>query len=327
MRILRSVTFVAITLVGVVVAALPVLAQAQQKFPTKPVRIVVAFSPGAPSDIFARMIGPKLSDAWGQPVLVDNRTGGGGTLAAAIVAKATPDGYTLLFAQTSFGISAALHPNLPYEPLKDFAGVTQLGFPASALVVAPSLGVKSVKDLIALAQAQPGKIIFGSAGAGGGSHLNGERFRLAAGIKAVHVGFKGQPEVLIQILGGRVHYAMAGFGPALPFIKDGRLLALAVLLPQRSPLLPEVPAMVEVLPSYERNESQGMVAPAKTPRPILSQISKEIARVLALPDVKERLQAIGFVPAPTTPEEHDKILRAQIESLSKLVIEIGLRSK
>ncbi|MBI3917381.1 MAG: tripartite tricarboxylate transporter substrate binding protein [Betaproteobacteria bacterium] len=327
MRILRSVTFVAITLVGVVVAALPVLTQAQQKFPTKPVRIVVGFSPGAPMDIMARMIGPKMSDAWGQPVLVDNRTGGGGTLAAAIVAKATPDGHTLLFAHTGFGISAALLPKLPYEPLKDFAGVTQLGFPAGALVVAPSLGVKSVKDLIALAQARPGKMIFGSGGAGGGSHLNAERFNLGAGIKAVHVGFKGQPEVLIQILGGRVHYAVAGFGTALPFIKDGRLLALAVLLPRRSPLLPGVPTMVEVLPSYERNESQGMVAPARTPRPILSQISKEVARVLALPDVKERLQAIGFVPAPSTPEEHDKILRAQIESLTKLVVDIGLRSK
>lgn len=327
MHTLQRAMITTVVASGMVVTAATGIAWAQQKYPTKPVRIVVPFSAGAGTDIVARLIGPKMSEGWAQPVVVDNRTGGGGTLAAALVAKAAPDGHTLLFPGTSFVTSAAVLPNLPYDPLKDFAGVTQIGFPAGALVVAPTLGVKSVEELIALAKAQPGKLIFGSGGAGSPTHLNGERFKLAAGIKVVHVGFKGQPEFLVQILGGRVHYAVAGFGPALPFIKEGRLLALAVTTPRRSPLLPEVPAMAEVLPGYERNESFAMLAPAKTPRPILNQISKEVARVLALPDVKERLQAIGFVPVASTPEEHDKILRAQIESLSKLVRDAGLRTQ
>ena len=189
----------------------------------------------------------------------------------------------------------------------------------------PSLGVKSVKDLIAFAQARPGQILFSSAGAGSGTHMNGERFRLAAGIKATHVGFKSSPEAVIEVVTGRVHYCMPALGPALPFIKDGRLLALAVASPQRSPLLPDVPAMAEVFPGYQRDGSFGLLAPAGTPRPILNQISKEVARVLALPDVKERLQAMGFIPAPTTPEEFDRIVRADIETFTKVGKLVGLR--
>ncbi len=228
MRASRMMTFASVVATGIAVAAPPGLAQAQQKFPTKPIRLVVPFSPGSQSDVLARTIGPKMSESWGQPVVVDTRTGAGGTIGAAIVAKATPDGHTLLLTTTAFVIGAALHSNLPYDPLKDFAGVTQLGFSTSALVVAPALGVKSVKDLIALAQAKPGQILFSSSG---------------------------------------------------------------------------------------------------TPRPILNQISKEVARIFDLPDIKERLQGMGFVPAPTTPGEHDRILRAQIEAFSKVATLVGLKTK
>jgi tripartite-type tricarboxylate transporter receptor subunit TctC len=300
-------------------------AHAQDRWPTKPIRMVVPFTPGAASDVLGRIVGQRLSEVWGQQIVIDNRPGAGGMLGIALVAKSPPDGHTLLFPGTVFVTNAALQPSLPYDPLRDFAGVTQLGFSATMLVAAPALGVKSVKDLVALAQAQPGKLIYGSGGAGGATHLHGERFRVATGIKVVHVGFKGIPEALVQILGGRVHYAFSGFANTLPFVRDGRLLALAVLLPQRSPLLPDVPAMKEALPAYERHESYALIAPARTPPAILNRISKDVARVLALPDVGEKLQAMGFVAAPTTPREHDEILRAQIEGLARLAREAGLK--
>ena len=327
MRALQSTAFTIAIATGVALAAAPVFAQAQQKFPSKPVRLVVGVPAGSGPDTFARIIGQKMSESWGRPVVVDNRPGAGGALAGGIVAKAAPDGHTLLLTP-SFAISAALHPNLPYDPLKDFAGVTQIGFNIQALIVAPSLGVKSVNDLIALAKAQPGKIIYSSGGAGSNTHLSGERFRLAAGIKVVNVAFKAGSEALIETLAGRTHYCFAGVAPALQFIQDGKLLALAVNAPQRLPILPDVPALAETLPDFKKPESStGLLAPAKTPRPVLNQISKEVARILDLPDIKERLQAFGFAPAPSTPEEYDKIVREQIETLTKLVRDAGLRSK
>jgi tripartite-type tricarboxylate transporter receptor subunit TctC len=296
-------------------------------FPSKPVRLVVGLSAGAQTDTIARLLGQKLSERWGQPVVVDNRTGAGGVLAASTVAKATPDGHTLLLL-TSFAISAALSQNLPYDPIKDFAGVTQIGFTTQALAAAPALGIKSVKELIGLAQAQPGKLLYASGAAGLASHLNGEKFRFAAGIKVVNVAFKGGSDVVIETLAGRTQYCFAGLAPVLPFIKDGRLLALAVNTPQRSPALPDVPTLGETLAEFKKPESSSaMLAPAKTPRPILNQISKDIALVINLPDVRERLQAIGLTPAPSTPAEYDVILREQITALSKLVRDAGLRAR
>lgn len=326
MRALQRVMFVSAT--GIALAAASGLAQAQQKFPTKPVRIVVPSSPGSAPDILTRMFAPRMSEAWGQSVVIENRPGASGTIGAAQVAKASPDGYTLLFATTGFAPSAALQPSLPYDPIRDFAGVTQLVIPTGVLIVAPSLGVKSVKELIALAQAKPGKILFASGGAGGATHLSGERVRLAAGIKVVHVGFKGTPEAAIEVLAGRVHYAILGMAVVLPFIKDGRLAALAVNTPQRSPVLPDVPALVETLPEFKRPESTpGLLAPAATPLPVRQRISNEIARILDLPDIKERLAGMGFAPAPTTPEEHGRIVRDQIAMLSRLVVDAGLKPK
>ena len=320
----RAALIVVIT--GVCLPAHQCMAQARQSYPSKPVRLVVPYSPGNAADILARAIGPKMSEAWGQPVIVENRPGAGSTLGINAVAKATPDGYTLLFVVTSFVISAALRSDLPYDPIKDFAGVAQIGYPTAVVVVPPGLGVKSVKEFIALAQNPSGKIIFGSAGAGAGSHLNGERFRLAAGFKAVHVGYKGQPEVLVELLAGRIHYAVLNQGVVQPLIKDGRLQALAVLTPQRSPLLPNVPAISEVLPGIERDESAAMLAPAATPRAIVNQVGKEVTRILALPDIREKMQSIGYIAAPSTPEECDRTLRKQIESLTQLVKQAGLRA-
>ncbi len=327
MRVLHTVTFAAALAAGVAVAALPCFAQAQQKYPTRPVRIVVPFSPGSATDITARIISPRLSELWEQAVVVENRSGAGGTLAAVAVARATPDGYTLLLTSAALAIAAVLHPSLPYDTLKDFAGVTQIGFTSGVLAVSPTAGVRSVKELIALGQAQPGKLIFGSAGAGSGIHMTAERFRMIAGIKAVHVGFKGQPEMLIEIIAGRIHYGFPSLGPVMPFIKDGRVLALAMVTAKRSPLLPDVPAMIEVLPGFERDASHALLAPARTPRSVLNQVSKDVARVLELPEVKQQMEAMSFEPAPTTPEEYDRILRNLIAIFSKVVTAAGLRPR
>lgn len=309
-----------------VVSCGPALAQ---NFPSKPVRVVVSTTAGSQPDMLARMFGQKLSESWGQPVVVDNRPGAQGTLAGAPVAKAVPDGHTLLYALPNFTISAALQPTgLPYDPIKDFAAITQLGFTTNVIVVNPSLGVKSLGDFITLARSQPGKMIFGTSPTGSAAHLSGARFNVVAGIKTVHVAFKGGPEATIEVLAGRIHYHIGTLGVLLPFIKDGKLLALAVTSPKRTPALPDVPALGETLAEFKRPEtSHGMLAPAGTPRPILNRINKDFARVLDLPDVKERTQSIGYVVDPSTPEEYSEIIRGQIQTLNKLVQEAGLRPK
>jgi tripartite-type tricarboxylate transporter receptor subunit TctC len=323
---LQGATLATALAAGIIVTAAQGIAEAQQSYPTRPVRIVVGFSAGSATDITARMVGPRLGEKWGQPVVIENRPGAGGTLANAAVARATPDGHTLALISAAFAIGAVLHANLPYDPLKDFVGVAQIGASTGALTVTPSLGVKSVKELIALAQERPGKIFYGSAGAGSGIHMTAERFKMVAGIKSVHVAFKGQPEMLIEIMAGRIHYGFPGLGPALGMIKDGRLTVLAVVTQKRSPQLPDVPTMVEVLPGFERDATHGLLAPAGTPRRILNQISKDVAGVLDLPEVKQQMLAISFEPAPTTPEEFDRIIRSMIGTFSKVVVAAGLRA-
>jgi tripartite-type tricarboxylate transporter receptor subunit TctC len=326
MHALKCATFAIAIATGVMFAPAVVHAQAQQKFPSRPVRVVVPNPAGSQGDALARMIAQKLSDAWGQPVVVENRTGGVGTVAGSTVVKATPDGHTLL--QTAgFSISAVLQSNLPYDPLKDFAGVCQIGIGTQVLIVAPALGVKSVKDFIAFAKTQ-GKVIYSSSAVGTGSHLNGARFALAAGIKIVTVAFKGGPEAVVEVMAGRSHYSSVTLFSALPHVNDGKLVAIAVAIPQRAPQLPDVPTLGETFPDFKRPEnSTGILAPAGTPRPVLVQISKDVARVLELPDVKDRLQGMGYFTAPSTPEEFDTILRAQIETLSRVATDAGLRPK
>jgi tripartite-type tricarboxylate transporter receptor subunit TctC len=321
----RIVRFITIITAGLL--ALHAHAQSQQPYPVRPVRIVVPSSAGGTQDTLARLLAPRLSHDWGQPVVVENRGGAGGMIGASIVAKAAPDGYTLLLASPGFAVNAALRPNLPYDPYKDFVGVAQIGYSTIVLVVAPQLGVKSVKELIAAAQAQPGKILFGSSGAGSSTHMNAERFRMAAGISATHVGFKGQPEFLLAIATGRVHYGAGGLGPALAFIKDGKLIPLAVATPQRAPLLPDVPTSAEVLPSWGRDGSQGILAPARTPRAIVHQINKDVTRVLAMPEVRDRLQGIDFNIVTSTPEAFTKSLHADIQLFGKVAKAAGLVQK
>ncbi len=308
---------------GVLVAAVSGHAWAQQKYPTRPVRLVVSTTPGSTPDILARLIGPKLGEIWNQSVVIENRPGAGGTLAAAMVAKATADGYTLHIVSPAFAIRAALFPDLPYDSIKDFATLGDIGFSNSVIVAAPVLGVKSVKEFIAYANANPGKIFFGSAGAGTATHMGGERFRLAAGIKAQHVGFKGQSEFQIEIVAGRIQFGSTGITAALGLIRDGRLQPVAVA--QRTPLLPEVLSYEESIPGWTRDGTQSLLAPAGTPLAIRQQINRDLARVLTLPDIRQRLDAVSFSVTHSTPEQHEQNLRNDIAIFSKVVKEAGLR--
>ncbi|HKA45600.1 MAG TPA: tripartite tricarboxylate transporter substrate binding protein [Burkholderiales bacterium] len=301
-------------------------AAAAQDYPTRPVRLMIPFTAGSATDLLARRIAVKMNDNWGQQVVVDNRGGGGGTLASNIVAKAAPDGYTLLVHSIAFAMNAALYSNLPYDPIKDFAPVSQISISTSILVVAPALGVKSVKELIALAKQKPGQLNFASSGVGSGTHLNAEQFRFAAGIDAVHVPYKGVPEALIDLMTGRTHYFLTPLVPALPFLKDGRLLPLAVTTARRTPVLPDVPTMAEAaLPGYEFQAWFGVFAPAKTPRPVIARVGKEVARIVELPDIKQQMQIQGEEGRASTPEEFARFLRAEIAKIGKIVKLAGIR--
>ncbi len=315
----------AVMAVGLLTVCMATPATAQPKFPAKPIRIVVAFTAGGTPDTLARIIGQKMSENWGQPVIIENRPGASGTIAAHLVARATPDGYTLLATSASIAINVAMQPKLPYDTLKNLSGVATIGYSTDAVVVAPALGIKTLRDLIAHGRAHPGKLMFGTSGTGTAVHLASEKFASEAGIKAVHVPFKGLPEALIDIAAGRVHFGLAVLGASRPFIREGKLVLLAVG-PDRSPLFPDVPAIAETLPGYTRAGSQTLYAPAGVPRAVLMQISREIARVLELKDVRERLQEMGFHVAHTLPDETDRLLRVDIQSFTKQVRALGLHA-
>jgi len=254
-----------------------------------------------------------MGETMGQTMLVEPKPGAGGNLGSDFVAKAAPDGYTLLLNSSAFAGSAALGLKMPYDSVKDFAGITQIVATSQVLVVAPSLGVRSVKELIALAKSNPGKINFASSGIGSGTHYAGELFRLAAGIDTVHVPYRGTPEGLNDTIAGRVEYYIAPVLPTIPLIKSERLLALAVTGPERNPMLPDVPTISEAaIPGFVYDGWFGVFAPAKTPRTIINILAKELTRIMALADVKERLASLGAAPKTSTPEEFDKLVHAEI---------------
>jgi len=308
--------------------AAPGLAQSTQDFPTRPVRIIVPLTAGSAADLLARRLAVKMSENWGQQVVVDNRPGAGTTLGTSIVAKATPDGYTLLVNSAAFAVSAALYSKLPYDSLKDFSPVSQIAIAPIILVAAPSLGAKSVKDLVALARQKPGQITYGSSGVGSSTHFAGEQFKIAAGIEVVHVPYKGPPEALLDTMTGRIQYLLAPLVPALPFIKDRRLLALAVTTAQRTPVLPDVPTVAEAaLPGYEYQDWWGAFAPAGMSKPVIDKISKEIARIVNLPDIKKQMLNQGEEATPSTPEEFTRFVRAKVETARKVVTLAGIRAE
>jgi tripartite-type tricarboxylate transporter receptor subunit TctC len=297
------------------------------EYPSRPIRIIVTFTAGSASDLLARMIGPKLHEAWGQQVVVDNRPSAGGTVGGSIVATATPDGHTLLLTSSAFAGSAALYDKLPYDSIRDFRGVSMVAQTALALVVSTTLGPKNVKELIALAKQKPGQLNFGSSGIGSGTHYGGELFNLAAGIKAVHVPYKGTPEVIIDTIAGRMHYAMSPLLAAVPHVRAGRLMAVGVTSPQRLPMIPDVPTIAEAaLPGFEYQGWFGVIAPARVPRPVINKLSAEIGRIIATPEIQERISRDGSSPTSSTPEAFDKLIREEIATRTKVFKAAGAKA-
>ncbi|HKU69734.1 MAG TPA: tripartite tricarboxylate transporter substrate binding protein [Burkholderiales bacterium] len=297
-----------------------------QSYPTRPIRIVIPFTPGSASDILARLIGPKLYEAWGQQIVVDDRPSAGGAVAGEIVARATADGHTLMLTSSGFAGGAALYDNLPYDAIKDFSGVTQVAETALVLVVAPSLGVKSTKELIALARSKPGYLTFASSGIGSGTHYGSELFKMAAKIDVVHVPFRGTPEAITDTMAGRVHFYLTPLLPVMPLVKSGKLIPLGVTTAARQPLMPDVPAFGEsVLPGFTYDGWFGVLAPSKTPRKIVNQLSREIARILSLPDIKERIASQGGTAKSSTPEAFDKLVHGEIATRKKVFKAAGVK--
>ena len=301
---------------------------AQPAFPVKPVRMIVAFSAGSETDYLARIVGQKLSEHWGQQVVVENRTGAGGVVASGIVASAPGDGYTLFMHSMAHAIAPAVYAKLPFDTLRDFAAVSQVAGVPNVLVTAPTHGLTNVKELIALARQQPGHVTFGSAGVGSGMHINGEQFRLAADINVVHVAYKGGPDALADLLAGRITYVFSPIGLAIPLLRERRLVALAVSTANRAPALPEVPTVAEAgLPGFEFDTWYGVFVPGSTPRALVAQLSAEVERVLKVADVRERFATRGAVPKPSSPEEFERFVRAEIEKLGRIVRAAGVRQE
>jgi len=296
-----------------------------QAFPTKPVRIVVPFTAGSATDILARTVGQKLSELWGQPVVIDNRPGAGGTIGAAIVAKSPGDGYTLLVHSAAHAYNPAIYSSLTYDTVRDFVEVVPLAGQPNVLVVAPATGLKTVADLINAAKRKPGTLNFASAGNGSGTHINGEKFRLAAGIDVMHIPYKGTPEALTDTMAGRVTYFFAPISAALPQIREGKLNALGVSTAKRSSTLPDVPTIAESgLPGFDYNLWVGMFAPAGTPADLVEKISRDVLRVLATPEAKERLAALGADAMPMTPAEFRKFVQDEIGESGKVIKAAGI---
>ncbi len=312
---------------GVSAGASAQAASKESAYPNKPIRMVVPFTPASATDIIARIVGPKLAERWGHQVVVDNRPSAGGIVAFKIVAEATPDGHTLTTTGSNYAGSAALYAGkLPYDPVKDFAGVTQIASTPLILVVAPSLGAKSVKELIALGKQKPGQLNFGSTGHGSGPHYGAALFNLAADISAVHVPYRGSPESLTDLIAGRVHYVLSPVLAAVPLVKSGRLLALGATTVQRAPALPDVPTIAEAgLTGFEYQGWYGILAPGKTPRKIVNLLSREVGRILELPDVKERIASQGAAAKSSTPEEFDKLVHEEIVTRTKVWKAAGVK--
>jgi len=295
-------------------------------YPSRPIRIVVPFTPGGQPDIVARLIVPKMGEALGQQIIVDNRPGAGGAIGGRIVSSANPDGYTLMSVSAAHAIGPSVRANLGYDPVKDFAGVTLLTNAAYYLVTPPALNVKSVKELIALAKAKPGTLNFTSAGTGSASHFGGEMFKHAAGIDIVHIPHKGIPEALTDVMGGRAHIFMAPFGSTVGLLQAGKLRAIAVTTGERARMSPEIPTISESgLPGFRLSSWAGLYAPARTPRAVVNRLNQEAARALKSADVEQKLVAVGMEPAPGTPAELDKFTREQVAISRELAQKAGIK--
>jgi tripartite-type tricarboxylate transporter receptor subunit TctC len=308
---------------GLGVAAGQALAQS---WPTKSMKAIVPIAPGSVIDIVPRVVFGQLAAQLGQAIVVENRPGAGQTLGASLVARSDPDGYTLLVNSSAHAIAPALHPNLAYRPAQDFVAVASLGVTPFVLVASPDRGFKTARDLVAAAEAKPGAFNFSSPGAGSASHLSAERFRLSAGVAAVHVPFKGGAEMIIEVIAGRIDFAFVALGAALPQIRGGKLAALAVNSAARSSALPDVPTLREAgFSDAEYPMWLGLFLPTRTPREIVDKLQRETLKALQEPSVKDKLAALGVDPMEMTPTEFDALVSKEIRMNTALVKAIGLK--
>lgn len=298
--------------------ALP-FARAADTFPSKPITLVVPNAPGGAIDILARLMEAKLKDAWGQPINVVYKAGAGTVLGTDFVAKSPPDGHTLCLVVTSHVINPSLRKNLPYDTVKDLAGVSLLATSPIAISATPSLPANNLKELIALAKKEPGKLTYASPGSGSSMHLAGELLKTTAEIDMLHAPYKGSGPAYADVFAGRVEIMFDPLFSSLPHIKSGRMKALAIISPKRSPIAPDVPAAVETLPGYVVESVFGLVAPGATPRAVVNKISADVNAVLNLPETHARMADIGLTPKGTTPAEFDTFIRTEMEKWAKVV--------
>ncbi|MGZ5089951.1 MAG: Bug family tripartite tricarboxylate transporter substrate binding protein [Burkholderiales bacterium] len=315
--------FLQVTGAALVTPALPRSASAQQ-WPTKPIRAIIPFSAGSTIDILGRIVVDPLSAALGQPIIVDNRGGAGGSIGTAVVAKAEPDGHTILIHASAHSVAPAAYPNAPYDAARDFSAVANFGVVPNVVVISPAKGIKTLKQLADAAKS--GSMSFASAGVASASHWGAERFRLSAGFNAVHVPFKGGIEALTDVMAGRVDFMSVGVSSAMPFITQGRLLALGVATRKRSSALPDVPTTIEAgYPDSDYTYWNGVLVPAKTPHAIVDRLHADTQKVLRLPAVIEKLKPLGVEPMPLTPAEFDAMIVKEIKTNIALAKAAGLK--
>ena len=301
-------------------------AAAAQSYPVKPVRVVVGFAAGSSSDVTMRILGPRLTEIWGQSVVVDNRPGAGGNIAAEFVANAPADGYTILFPSASIAIAQSYYRKLQYNAVNDLAPIALASSMPNLLCISPALPVKSVKELIALAKSRPGDILYSSSGTGSSDHMATELFSHLTGIRMTHIPYKGGPQALSDVISGEIAMIITGLPPTLPQVKAGKVRALAVTTTKRTPSLPEIPTVAEAgVAGYEHTLWNGMFAPVKTPAAIVTKVSEDLARVMRLPEVQERFAALGIEPVGNSPQQFDRFFRAEVEKWAKVVKATGIQ--
>jgi tripartite-type tricarboxylate transporter receptor subunit TctC len=302
-------------------------AQAQDAYPSKPIRLILPFPPGGGTDILGRLVAERLGARLGQPVVIDNRGGAGGNLGAEAAAHSAPDGYTLLLAATTLAISPSLYKKLAYDPVKDLAPISLVATVPNVMITHPSVPAKTLQEFIALAKSRPGELNFGSGGSGTSNHLGGELFNMVAGVKLVHIPYKGVNLAMNDAMAGNIQLVVIGIPAAAPQIKAGKLRALAVIAPQRSPALPEVPTVAEAgLPDFDVTTWYGLLAPAATPRAIIARLNAEVVQSMQAPDLKERLAGMGTDPLTSTPEEFGAYINREIAKWGDVVRKAGLKA-
>lgn len=315
-----------LSLAAALIAALLAIANAAvaQSYPVKPIRIVVPFAPAGPNDMLARFIGPKLTEAWGQPAIVDNRPGGGTVIGTELVAKSPPDGYTLLMVSTSHTSNPSLR-KLPYDPMRDIEPVILVASGPNVVLAHPSLPARSIRELIALARARPNQVAYGSGGVGTSTHLSGAMLALMGRVRMVHVPYKGGGPATIDLLGGQITWMVGTILPSMPHIRAGRLRALAVTSTKRSAVLPNVPPVADTLPGFEASSWYGVAAPGGTPKDIVAKLNQQVARIMNAPDARERLANEGAEVVAGSAEDFAAFYRAEIGKWAKVIREAAIR--